>query len=54
MLLTDYKRQITELTNEIKVLRKEVSLCEGIENRSMQINQFEKEREVKQREGKVR
>ena len=52
--LTDYKNEISSITSQIKVLRKDIRVCEGIEERMNKIVQFEKEREVKQRESKVR
>lgn len=52
--LTDYKNEISSITSQIKVLRKDIRVCEGIEERMYKIVQFEKEREVKQREGKTR
>ena len=53
-LLKDYKNEISSITNQIKSLRKDIRVCEGIEERTYKIVQFEKEREVKQRESKVR
>lgn len=53
-LLNEYKNEISSITNQIKVFRKDIRVCKGIEERTYKIVQFEKEREVKQRESKVR
>ena len=53
-LLSNYKDEISSITNQIKVIRKDIRVCEGIEERTVHIMKFEKEREVKQRENKVR
>lgn len=53
-LLNEYKNDISLLTSQIKSLRKDIRVCEGIEERANHIMQFEKEREVKQRESKIK
>ncbi len=52
--LTDYKNEISSISRQIKVLRKDIRVCEGVEERTNKIIQFEKEREVNQHESKVR
>ena len=42
-LLAEYKCQITDLTNQIKIIRKEIRLCEGIEERNIHLDSFEKQ-----------
>ena len=53
-LLNEYKNEISLLTIQIKSLRKDIRVCEGIEERTNHIMHFEKEREVKQRESKIK
>lgn len=53
-LLTEYKNDISLLTNQIKSIRKDIRVCEGIGESINRINEFEKERGVKQHEGKIR
>lgn len=42
-LLAEYKYQINDITNQIKNIRKEIKLCEGIEERNVHLDSFEKQ-----------
>lgn len=44
--INQHKKEISLLTDQVKMLRKELALCDGIEERSNKIEEFKKERDV--------